>query len=85
MDFYAQLTLSMIIFAPGLILLTVCTVIGILMLLEKAGVLSAMVEKQEAKVAMADADEANPAPSTVVSGLKGAIASEDEVRKTGTK
>jgi len=87
MGFYGQLAASMVIFAPGLILFTVFAVIGVLMLLEKAGVLGAIAERNDGKVAMAEAGIANPAPSVVVSGLNGSLSEQEAaaVRKTGTR
>jgi len=75
-SFMGEMVVSMLIFAPGLILLTVLAVVGVLMILEKTGVFSAIVEKKQAAVAMAGEGASNPAPSKVVSGLKGAIESE---------
>lgn len=39
MDFYFGLILSMLIFAPGLLVLGICCTVGLIMLLERSGVL----------------------------------------------
>ena len=63
---------SVLIFAPGLVLLAIFAFIGLLMRLERAGVLATVTAKQAA-AGTAQATEAqhdNPAAGDVVAGLK---------------
>lgn len=74
-NFTTQLTLSMLFFAPGVLLLAGLAFVGLLMLLEKT------VFAKNAATGMTDAKatlptDANPAPGQIVDGLKTAIAKE---------
>ena len=71
----SQLILSMLFFAPGIVLLAGLAFVGLLMLLEKT-VLRSHVQVEAPHAAAADSlpSQANPAPGPVVAGLKAAVA-----------
>jgi len=74
-NFTTQLTLSMLFFAPGVLLLAGLAFVGLLMLLEKtvfANRTATGMTTPQGKVAT----DANPAPGEIVEGLKSAIAQE---------
>ena len=71
-NFTTQLTLSMLFFAPGILLLGGLAFVGLLMLLEKT-----VFAKNDMAAPMpldAKTVEVNPAPGTIVEGLKTAVA-----------
>lgn len=92
-EYMGQLMLSVLIFAPGVVLLACCGFIGVLVMLEKSG-LFGLVAKEEADLFEAQqAAElaANPPEGDVVAGLEQAIeaeatpeAEQDAARKSGT-
>lgn len=71
----SQFILSMLFFAPGIVLLAGLGFVGLLMLLEKTVLRSReQVEAPPAAVPNALSTQANPAPGPVVAGLKDAVA-----------
>lgn len=85
-EYIGKLLLSILIFAPGLILLTMAVLIGFLMALEKLGVFRARkrigetITEAEAQAAQAT----NPAPGRIVAELKESVeGAEDEEEKRG--
>ena len=74
-NFTTQLTLSMLFFAPGVLLLAGLAFVGLLMLLEKTVFAKTAMTGMTAPQAKVTAD-ANPAPGEIVEGLKTAIAKE---------
>ena len=77
-SYMGEVALSAFIFAPGLILLAVLLFVGVLMILEKAGIFELFVKGEgTAAVATASGEAgANPAPEAIVGALKEAIATE---------
>ena len=81
--YMSELMMSVLIFAPGVVLLSICAFVGGLVLLEKAGVLGAAqetVETPELEVAATP----NPPTGRVIEGLEKAIAEEAVVELDGT-
>lgn len=71
-EYVGKLLLSVLIFAPGLILLAMALLIGFLMILEKVGLFGARKRREEA-AGTADALSAqavNPPAGRIVSELK---------------
>jgi hypothetical protein len=71
-EYLAKLLLSGLIFAPGLFLLAIAMVVGLLMMLEKTGMLASMARK---KGAARSADqligtEVNPPAGDIVADLQ---------------
>ena len=76
-NFATQLTLSMLFFAPGILLLAGLAFVGLLMLLEKT-----VFGHADLALAQGPAvDAANPAPGHIVEGLKGATAQQAEPKR----
>ena len=74
MGYMSELLTSVMIFAPGVVLLSICLFVGVLVLLEKAGVFGAMSE--ETVEATEVTAQANPPAGQVIAGLETAIADE---------
>ena len=74
MGYMSELLTSVMIFAPGVVLLSICLFVGVLVLLEKAGVFGAMSE--ETTEAAEITAQANPPAGQVIAGLETAIADE---------
>lgn len=92
-DYMGQLVLSVLIFAPGVVLLAMCAFIGVLVMLEKSGLFGLVAKEEEELFDMQQAAElaANPPEGDVVAGLDQAIrdeaaaeAGDDAPRKSGT-
>ena len=88
-DYIGKLLLSVLIFAPGLILLTMALLIGFLMLLEKVGVFGARRQPAGAPavVEAGAAHPANPPAGQIVSELKRSVEgdeSEEEEKRGRT-
>ncbi len=83
-DFMSGLFLSMLMFAPGVVLLVTCGLIGIALLLEKAGLLGC----SDVEVVREKSQAGNPTPETngVVERLRLSIKEdiEEELDRTGT-
>ncbi len=80
-----ELGLSVMIFAPGLVLLAVFGFVGLLMLLEKSGAFSKMAEAGPQTTTRVETGD-NPQPGRLVEALKrdvGTGESDGEVRKIG--
>ena len=76
LEYMGKLFLSVLIFAPGLILLIVGVFIGLLMMLEKWG---AIGSSKKTTTAQAEADAvANPPPGKIVEELRKSLQSEEE-------
>ena len=76
-NFASQFALSILFFAPGVLLLAGLAFVGLLMLLEKT-----VLGRAELSVAQGPAvDVANPAPGRIVEGLKGATAQQAEPKR----
>lgn len=74
-NFTTQLTMSMLFFAPGILLLGGLALVGLLMLLEKT-----VFSKNDLTAPMpveTKTIEANPAPGAIVEGLKTAVAKDE--------
>ena len=74
-----ELGLSVMIFAPGLVLLVVFAFVGLLMMLEKAGVFGSRAQKTIDTGVVAVA--ANPQPGQVTDGLKASNEAAAEVQE----
>ncbi len=84
MDFMGQLMLSVLIFAPGVVLFVACALVGVAVLLEKIGVL-ADIEKDTPDDDKVDTIEQQKLPPAgVIRNLSEAIAAEDEYFRDGT-
>jgi len=71
-EYFAKLILSGLIFAPGLFLLAIAMVVGLLMMLEKTGMLASMAKKRSAATS-ADrlvGTEVNPPAGDIVADLQ---------------
>jgi len=75
-DYMGRLLLSVAIFAPGLIILTLLAFVGLLVLIEKAGLFGKSAKHAGKALETVPASGANPAPGRVVSDLSEAIATE---------
>ena len=73
--YMGELLMSVLIFAPGAVLLAVCAFVGALVLLEKAGVLGAAQEAVETEELLVAATP-NPPSGLVIAGLEQAIAAD---------
>jgi len=84
MDYFGRLFLSIVVFAPGLILLTVLVFVGLLMAAERLGLFGQAAKKAVMKpTRMVEAS--NPAPGSVVDGVTDAIlADSTEDAETGS-
>lgn len=83
-EYVGKLLLSVLIFAPGLILLTMALLIGFLMLLEKVGLFGARQEAKETISEIGVAPSANPPAGEIVSELKRSVEGRDgEEEKRG--
>ena len=76
MGYMSELLTSVMIFAPGVVLLSICLFVGVLVLLEKAGVFGAMAEETPELETTSAAAQANPPAGDVIAGLETAIAQE---------
>jgi len=84
MEYMSQLMLSVLIFAPGVMVLVVCGLIGVAVLLEKAGILAGMSKEVSDDIEIDTfPQEQLPSPG-VVSSLSEAIAAEAEHFRDGT-
>jgi hypothetical protein len=72
-DTMGPLVLSLVIFAPGVILLTVLLFVGLLMGLEKMGAFKAFISDEPTKQSELPVGDVSEEPGQVVAGLKGAI------------
>lgn len=81
MEYMGSLLLSVLIFAPGVVLLVTCGIIGIAILLEKAGVLDGL----QSSLPEMEKPVVKPEPSPgVIERLSQAIEAEDEQFRDGT-
>ncbi len=76
LDYFGKLFLSLLVFAPGLIVVAICAFLGLLVLLEKGGVFSFLssASARETQGHAAALEKQAPAPDHVVNGLKDALA-----------
>ena len=81
--YMSELMMSVLIFAPGVVLLSICAFVGGLVLLEKAGVLGAAQRQTEA-VEVHAAASPNPPAGLVIANLQQAIADDAAVEQEGT-
>lgn len=81
--YMSELMMSVLIFAPGVVLLSICAFVGGLVLLEKAGVLGAAQEQVQPAEVQAAASP-NPPAGQVIAGLEQAIAEDAAVELEGT-
>ena len=72
MDFayFGKLMLSVLVFAPGIIVLAIALVLGVAALLEKAGLFRVAALPSEASESAEAAAAGNPPAGEVVAGLK---------------
>ncbi len=86
-SYIGKLLLSVLIFAPGLILLTMAVLVGVLMLVEKAGLFGARKKTVETvlEVEAGAAPAINPQAGEIVSELKRSVegVEAEEERKRG--
>lgn len=75
--YLGKLFLSILIFAPGVIVLALALFVGLLVLLEKSGVFARMTQSRTAPT-VATGGEANPPAGRVVDELKRSLAAEGE-------
>lgn len=76
--YMGELLLSVVIFAPGVALLAMCAFIGVLVMLEKSGVLGLVSGAEERQFNMQELAElaANPPEGRVVAGVHATIEEE---------
>lgn len=87
-EYIGKLLLSVLIFAPGLILLTMAVLVGVLMLVEKAGLFGARKSAVEIapELEIGAASAINPPAGDIVSELKRSVegVESDEERRGRT-
>ncbi len=81
MGYMSELLMSVLIFAPGVVLLSICVFVGVLVLLEKAGIFGAMTSNDVIVEAEVTATTANPPAGQVIAGLETAIADEAQAEQ----
>ena len=81
--YMSELMMSVLVFAPGVVLLSICAFVGGLVLLERAGVLGAAQDTVQIEEVEALAVP-NPPAGQVVAGLETAIAAETAAELDGT-
>lgn len=82
-DTMGPLVLSLVIFAPGVILLTVLLFVGLLMGLEKMGAFKMFVSEEPSARSELPVGDVSEEPGDVVEGLKGAIEQAGKQTKEG--
>ena len=86
--YITEFALSLLIFAPGLVLLALFAFVGLMLAIEKVRGAQAVQAPSTTQTVSAQEIVPNPAPGAVVSGLNGSISAADsaaqEPKATGT-